>query len=71
MFRNVYSRKLNIFCDNQYAFKKKSNKNPQNQNYIKDFFFLFLIVAFHVVDDVLPYLDLEINYNDDEKIDTS
>ena len=37
---------------------------------MKDFF-LFLIVAFHVVDDVLPYLDLEINYNDDEKIDTS
>ena len=55
----------------KHTFKNKSNKNPQNQNYIKDFFFLFLIVAFHVIDDLLPYLDLEINKEDEEKTDTS
>ena len=55
----------------KYAFKKKSNKNPQNQNYIKDFFFPFFNSCISCSRWCFTLFRFEINYNDDEKIDIS
>ena len=53
----------------KYAFKTKLAHNSEKQNYLKDFGILFLITAFHKINDILPNLLDKINKAKDDNED--
>ena len=53
----------------KYAFKTKLAHNSEKQNYLKDFGILFLITAFHKINDILPDLLDKLNKAKDDNED--